>query len=121
VTQQPPRDVSSGIAISCGNFKSQSAMSVGPVGEGEVGCDQQRGVFVDLADQVEEQLTAGLAEREVAELASDFAAKDRKARQREICVVTSEKPSLAGQKVSPLHMQAGGFTFKRKIAYTTNK
>lgn len=38
-----------------------------PIGEGEIGGDQKRGVFVELADQVEEQLTAGLAERQIAE------------------------------------------------------
>ena len=42
-----------------------------PIGEGEIGDDQQRGVFVELADQVEQQLPAGLAEREVAEFVDD--------------------------------------------------
>ena len=38
-----------------------------PVGEGEVGGDQQRCVLVELADQVEQQLPAGLAEWEIAD------------------------------------------------------
>ena len=32
------------------------AKDLGPIGEGEIGGDQQRGVFVKLADQVEQQL-----------------------------------------------------------------
>jgi hypothetical protein len=36
-----------------------------PIGEGEIGGDQQRGVFVELADQVEQQLAARLAERQI--------------------------------------------------------
>src|SRR5271166_2394018 len=47
------------------------AEHLGPIGEGEVGGDQQRGVLVELADQVEQQLPAGLAERQVAELVDD--------------------------------------------------
>src|SRR5271154_7513508 len=42
-----------------------------PVGKGEVGGDQQGGVFVEFADQVEQQLAAGLAERQVAEFIDD--------------------------------------------------
>ena len=42
-----------------------------PIGEGEVGGDQQRGVLVEFADQMEQQLAAGLAEREVAEFVDD--------------------------------------------------
>ena len=42
-----------------------------PIGEGEIGRDQERCVFVELADQVEQQLPAGLAERQVAELVDD--------------------------------------------------
>ena len=34
-----------------------------PVGKCQVGGDEQRGVLVQLADQVEQQLTAGLPER----------------------------------------------------------
>src|SRR6185312_16527200 len=42
-----------------------------PVGEGEIRGDQQRGVFVELADQVEQELAAGLAEWQVAQLVDD--------------------------------------------------
>ena len=42
-----------------------------PVGEGEIGRYQQRGVFIELADQMEQQLAAGLAEREIAEFVDD--------------------------------------------------
>jgi hypothetical protein len=42
-----------------------------PIGEGEVGGDQQRGVFVEFADQVEQQLAARLAERQIAEFVDD--------------------------------------------------
>jgi len=37
----------------------------GPFGEAEVGGDDQAGLFVELADQVEEQGAAGLRERQV--------------------------------------------------------
>ena len=33
--------------------------------------DQQRGVFVEFADQVEQQLASGLAERQIAEFVDD--------------------------------------------------
>ena len=42
-----------------------------PIGECEVRCDEQRGVLVELADKVEQQLAAGLAERQIAELVDD--------------------------------------------------
>src|SRR5208282_3967745 len=42
-----------------------------PIGEGEIGGDQQRRVLVELADQMEQQLPAGLAEREIAQLVDD--------------------------------------------------
>ena len=42
-----------------------------PVGEGEICGGQQRGVFVELADQVEQQLAAGLAEWQIAQLIDD--------------------------------------------------
>ena len=44
---------------------------LGPVGEGEIGGDDDRGVLVELADQVEEQLRASLAEGQIAELVDD--------------------------------------------------
>ena len=40
----------------------------GPFAEGEVGGDDDRGLLVKAADQVEQELTAGLGERQVAEL-----------------------------------------------------
>jgi hypothetical protein len=46
-----------------------------PIGEGEVGGDQQRHVLVELADQVKQQLSAGLAEREIAEFVGYIAWK----------------------------------------------
>jgi hypothetical protein len=42
-----------------------------PIGEGEVGGDQQRRVLIELADQMEQQLAAGLAERQIAEFVDD--------------------------------------------------
>ena len=39
-----------------------------PIGESQIGGDQQRGVLIEFADQVEQQLSAGLTERPVAEL-----------------------------------------------------
>jgi hypothetical protein len=38
-----------------------------PFGEGEVGRDDDRGAFVQATDQVEQQLAAGLGERQIAE------------------------------------------------------
>jgi hypothetical protein len=38
-----------------------------PIGESEVRGDDDGGIFVELADQVEQQLRAGLAERQIAE------------------------------------------------------
>jgi len=42
-----------------------------PIGEGEVRRDDDRGVFVELADEMEQQLRAGLAERQIAEFVDD--------------------------------------------------
>jgi hypothetical protein len=36
-----------------------------PFAEGEVGCDDDRGAFVEAVDQVEEQLSAGLREGQI--------------------------------------------------------
>src|SRR3990172_4515023 len=44
---------------------------LGPIGEGEIGGDQQGCVLVELADQMEQQLTAGLAERQVSKFIDD--------------------------------------------------
>src|SRR5437763_16969140 len=38
-----------------------------PIGESEIGGDQERRVLIEFADQVEQQLSAGLAEWQVAE------------------------------------------------------
>jgi len=43
----------------------------GPFAEGEVGGDDDRGAFVELADQMEEELPAGLGEGQIAELVED--------------------------------------------------
>ncbi len=43
----------------------------GPFAEGEVGGDDDRGAFVEAADQVEEQLSARLCEGQVAEFIED--------------------------------------------------
>ena len=47
------------------------AEDVGPLGEAEVGGDGETGVFVELADQVEQQGATGLRERQVAQLIED--------------------------------------------------
>jgi hypothetical protein len=60
-----------GQAIEHGGGHLGVAEHLGPISEGEVGGDQQRGVLVELADQVEQQLAAGLAERQIAELVDD--------------------------------------------------
>ena len=40
----------------------------GPFGEGEVGGEDDRGALVESADQMKQQLTAGLCKRQIAEL-----------------------------------------------------
>ena len=47
------------------------AENLRPIGKGEIGCDQQRRVLIELADQVEQQLATSLAERQVAEFVDD--------------------------------------------------
>ena len=42
-----------------------------PFAEGEIGGDDDRGAFVMATDQVEQQLAAGLGEREIAEFIED--------------------------------------------------
>jgi hypothetical protein len=42
-----------------------------PFSEGEVGGDDDRGAFVETADEVEEQLAAGLREGQIAEFIED--------------------------------------------------
>ena len=60
-----------GEAIEHGGGHLGVAEHLRPIGEGEVCGDQQRCVFVELADQMEQQLPAGLAERQIAELVDD--------------------------------------------------
>jgi len=43
----------------------------GPLAEGEIGGDDDRGALVEPADKVEEQLAAGLGEGKIAELVED--------------------------------------------------
>ena len=43
----------------------------GPLAERQVGGDDHRGLLVEPADQVEQQLSAGLGERQIAELVED--------------------------------------------------
>ena len=47
-----------GQAIEHGGRHFGVAEHLGPIREGEIGGDQQRGIFVKLADQVEQQLSA---------------------------------------------------------------
>ena len=42
-----------------------------PIDECQIGGDQQRRVLIELADQVEQQLAAGLTERQIAEFVDD--------------------------------------------------
>src|SRR5450755_388918 len=60
-----------GQSIEHGSGHLGVAEDLRPVGEGKVGGDQQRGVLVELADQMEQQLPAGLAEREISEFVDD--------------------------------------------------
>src|SRR5208337_1245462 len=60
-----------GQAIEHGSGHLGVAEYLRPIGECQVGGDEQRGVLVEFADQVEQQLTAGLAERQIAEFVDD--------------------------------------------------
>ena len=42
-----------------------------PIGECQIGGDQQRRVLIELADEVKQQLSAGLTERRIAEFVDD--------------------------------------------------
>ena len=46
-----------------------------PLAEGQVGGDDDRGLFVELADQVEQQLSARSGERQVAQFVEDHDVK----------------------------------------------
>ena len=39
-----------------------------PFAEGQIGCDDDRGALVELADEMEEQLPSGLSKWQIAEL-----------------------------------------------------
>ena len=54
-------------AIEHGGGHPGIAKHLRPIGEGQIGRDQQRGVFVQFADQMEQQLAARLAEWQVAQ------------------------------------------------------
>lgn len=47
------------------------AKDAGPFAEGEVGGDDDRSTFVELADQMEQELAAGLGEWQIAKLVQD--------------------------------------------------
>ena len=60
-----------GQAIEHGGCHFGVAEHLRPIGEGEIGGDEQGRVLVELADQVEQQLAAGLAERQIAQFVDD--------------------------------------------------
>ena len=47
------------------------AEHAGPFAEGEVGCDNDRGAFVEATNKVEQELATGLSEWEIAEFVED--------------------------------------------------
>ena len=47
------------------------AEDAGPFTEGQVGGDDDRGAFVEFADQVEQELAAGLGEGQIAKFVQD--------------------------------------------------
>jgi hypothetical protein len=55
-------------AIEHGSGHPGVAEYLRPIGKSQIGGDQQRRVFVQLADQLERQPAARLAERKVAQL-----------------------------------------------------
>jgi hypothetical protein len=60
-----------GQAVQHGGGHFGVAKYLRPVGKGEICGDEERGVFVELADEVEQQLAAGLAEWQIAQLIND--------------------------------------------------
>ena len=58
-------------AVEQGSGESFGAEDLGPLLEGQVGCDQCGGPFVALAEDLEEQFGAGLGERHEAEFIDD--------------------------------------------------
>ena len=66
-----------------------------PLAEGEVGRDDDRGPLVEPADEVEQELAAGLGERQIAEFV-----EDHEVEAREII----GEPSLATRTVLGLEL-----------------
>jgi hypothetical protein len=60
-----------GQAVEHGGRHLGVAEDLRPIAERQIGGNQQRRVLVKLADQMEQQLAAGLAERQVAEFVDD--------------------------------------------------
>ena len=60
-----------GQAVEHGGGHLGVAEHLGPIGEGQVGGNEHRRVLVEFADQVEQQLAAGLAERQITQLVDD--------------------------------------------------
>ena len=58
-------------AIEQGGGHLGIAEDAGPFSEGEIGRDDDRGSLIEKADQVEQQLAAGLGERQIAQLVED--------------------------------------------------
>src|SRR6516164_9675231 len=61
--------VSEAVEEGCGHLRVTEHAR--PIAEGEVGGDDDRGALVGPADQMEQQLTAGLGEGEIAEFIED--------------------------------------------------
>ncbi len=60
-----------GEAIEHGGCHFGVAEHLRPIGECQIGGDQQRRVLIELADEVKQQLSAGLTERQIAEFVDD--------------------------------------------------
>ena len=70
---------------------------LGPFGEAEVGCDDDAGALVELAEQVEQQCPAGRTERQVAKLVEDVG---------ETRLLCSTNPSKAGGRAMSVGFSA---------------
>ena len=60
-----------GEAIEKGSGQTLGAEHLGPLIEGQIACDDDRSLLVTLAEHLEEQLGAGLRERDEAQLVDD--------------------------------------------------
>jgi hypothetical protein len=58
-------------AVQQGGGHFRIAEDARPFAEGEIGGDDDRGAFVETADQVEQKLSTGLREGEIAKLVED--------------------------------------------------